>query len=57
MARRSSDLTQSTLLTDALVDVAADRERSRQRRLRKITFVLGFAAAWMWFRFLAGRPV
>ncbi len=57
MGKRSTDLTRATLLTDAAADVARGRERGRQRSLRRITFVLGFVAAWMWIRYFSGKSI
>jgi AAA+ superfamily predicted ATPase len=37
--------------------VGATRERTRQRRLRRIAVVLGALLVWMWVRLLAGSPV
>lgn len=39
------------------VDVQVTRERQRRRRLRRIAWVIGPLAAWMWMRLLAGNPV
>ena len=39
------------------VDVAAARERDRQRRLRRLTFLIAPIAIWMWWRMLTGSPV
>lgn len=39
------------------VDVQVTRERQRRRRLRRVAWVLGPLAAWMWVRLLAGNPV
>ncbi|MBI5156546.1 MAG: AAA family ATPase [Acidimicrobiia bacterium] len=39
------------------VDVQVARERQRLRRLRKIAWVIGPLAVWMWVRIIAGNPV
>ncbi|MGH8937013.1 MAG: AAA family ATPase [Acidimicrobiia bacterium] len=39
------------------VDVAVERERQRQRRLRRLLVPLLLVAAWMSWRLLQGRPV
>ncbi|MCB0990752.1 MAG: AAA family ATPase [Acidimicrobiales bacterium] len=52
-----SRLSQSTVLSDALVDVAATRERTRQGRVARIAFVLALAAGWAWWRVLTDQPV
>ncbi|MEA3055840.1 MAG: hypothetical protein QOD30_1272, partial [Actinomycetota bacterium] len=52
-----SDLGQAAVLGGALADVATAREASRQRRLRKIVYVLGPLTIWYWFRVLSGDPV
>ncbi|MDP8959513.1 MAG: AAA family ATPase [Actinomycetota bacterium] len=38
-------------------DAAAERERQRVRRLRRLLIPLGALALWMWWRVLQGRPV
>ncbi|MGI8792948.1 MAG: AAA family ATPase [Acidimicrobiales bacterium] len=45
------------VLRTALADVAQSRERERHRRVRRLMFVLGSIAAWLWIRALAGNPV
>ncbi len=39
------------------VDVQVTREHQRQRRLRRIAFILFPLSAWMWTRLLSGNPV
>ena len=39
------------------IDVAVARERDRLRRLRRLAFLLGPIAIWMWVRIAAGNPV
>ena len=39
------------------VDATSARERARQRRLARLTVVLGLLATWLWFRALSGNPV
>ena len=39
------------------VDVQVARERQRLRRLRKIAWVIGPLAVWMWMRIVSGNPV
>lgn len=41
----------------AVADVASIREKSRRLRLRRLAFVLGPLAVWMWFRLIQGNPV
>ncbi|MEN3271611.1 MAG: cell division protease FtsH [Actinomycetota bacterium] len=52
-----TDLGQAAVLGGALADVATAREASRQRRLRKIIYVLGPLTIWYWFRVISGNPV
>lgn len=52
-----SRLSESTVLSDALVDVAATRERSRLGRVGKVALVLAGVAAWSWTRALQGDSV
>jgi ATP-dependent Zn protease len=39
------------------IDVAKTRERQRQRRLKRVAWVLGPAVAWLWLRIATGNPV
>lgn len=39
------------------IDVAANRERDRRQRLRRLTIGLAPIAIWMWFRIVLGNPV
>ena len=39
------------------VDVEVTREHQRQRRLRRIAWMLFPLTAWMWVRFISGNPV
>jgi ATP-dependent Zn protease len=39
------------------IDVAMTRERQRQRRLKRLAWVLGPLVAWLWFRIATGNPV
>jgi cell division protease FtsH len=48
-------LTQNRVFRGATADVARSRERSRQRRLFRITMMLGFVCVWMWNRVLDGQ--
>ncbi|HYD09026.1 MAG TPA: AAA family ATPase, partial [Acidimicrobiales bacterium] len=52
-----TELGQDAVLGGALADVANIRERSRQRRLRRLLAVLAPIGAYLWFRFLSGNPV
>jgi len=54
---RLDDLHRGTVLGGALADVAVSRERSRQRRIGRITILLGIVAVWMWARMILGNPV
>ena len=49
-------LGQSKLLQAGRADVARIRERTRQRRLLRLAFVLGIIDAYLWYRFLSGNP-
>ena len=44
------------LLTARSVDVGASRESRRRRRLWTVAGVLGVPTAFLWYRFLVGRP-
>jgi ATP-dependent Zn protease len=50
-------LGQSKLLQAGRADVARIRERTRQRRLLRMAFVLGSIAAYLWYRVLSGNPI
>jgi cell division protease FtsH len=50
-------LGQSKLLQAGRADVARIRERTRQRRLLRLGFVLGIIDAYLWYRFLSGNPI
>jgi ATP-dependent Zn protease len=50
-----SRLGQSGVLRGASIDVARSRERTRQRRLRRLVYLLGLIALWMWVRILNGE--
>ncbi|MGH9285181.1 MAG: AAA family ATPase [Acidimicrobiales bacterium] len=50
-------LGQAGVLRSALADVAVARERTRRRRLRRLTFVLFPLCIWVWVRASYGRPV
>ena len=50
-----SRLSESTVLSDALADVAQTRERSRLSRVGRVAMVLGVVAAWAWWRMLTGQ--
>ena len=52
-----SRLSGSTVIHDAMVDVAATRERSRRWRLRRLSVVLALVAAYCWWRVLNGQSV
>ncbi|MBT8207312.1 MAG: AAA family ATPase [Acidimicrobiia bacterium] len=39
------------------IDVAANRERDRRQRLRRLTIGLAPIAIWMWYRLMIGNPV
>src|SRR5690348_11341722 len=43
------------VLSGATADVAVFRERSRQRRLAKLTVLFAGVAVWIWFRILNGQ--
>jgi ATP-dependent Zn protease len=49
-------LGQSKLLQAGRADVARIRERTRQRRLLRLAFVLGIIDVYLWYRFLSGNP-
>ncbi len=40
-----------------MADVAAQRERDRQKRLVKLAAFLAIPAGWLWWRVLTGQPV
>lgn len=46
-----------TATASRLMDVHRAREQHRQRRLRRIAFLLGPLAMWLWWRILSGNPV
>jgi cell division protease FtsH len=48
-------LKQDRVFRGATADVARSRERSRQRRLFRISLTLGFICVWMWNRVLDGQ--
>ena len=50
-------LQQGTLIRGQQVDASEQRERVRQRRLRRLLVVLGAPLAWIWIRELQGNPV
>jgi cell division protease FtsH len=50
-------LSQAQVLRSATVDVAVSRERARQRRLARLMWVLGPAAAWLVFRMATGATI
>jgi len=50
-------LGQTEVIGSAVADVAAQRERARQSRLKKVALVLSLIAAWLGYRLLAGNPV
>jgi len=52
-----SRLSDSTVISDAMVDVAATRERSRRVRVGKLGFVLAIVAGYMWWKLLNGESV
>ncbi len=52
-----SRLSDSTVISDAMVDVAATRERTRRWRLRRLSVLLGALATVLWWRALTGRPL
>src|SRR5207302_10827680 len=53
----TSALGQATVLGHAVADVAAARERSRQKRLRRMLIVLALVAISMALRMLNGHAV
>ncbi len=52
-----SRLSESTVLSDGLIDVQVTRERSRQGRIGRIAVVLGLIATYAWWRALSGQSV
>lgn len=50
-------LGQESVLSAAVADVAAMRERARWNRLRRVALFLSLVAAWMWGRLITGVPV
>ncbi|MCP3938066.1 MAG: AAA family ATPase [Actinomycetia bacterium] len=52
-----SRLSQSTVLSDALVDVAATRERTRRGRVARIAAFLAVVAGWLWWRALTNQAL
>ena len=50
-------LQQGELIRGERVDASEQRERVRQRRLRRLLIVLGVPLAWIWIRELQGNPV
>ena len=50
-------LHQNAALAAAHADVGKFRERSRLRRLRRITIVLGAFGLWLWFRIVTHNPI
>lgn len=51
------DLGQAEVLGTTLADVANVREAARRRRLRRVAYVLGPLALWIWIRALGDDPV
>ncbi|MEO7397802.1 MAG: hypothetical protein ABIW84_04490, partial [Ilumatobacteraceae bacterium] len=52
-----TDLQHGTLMRGNTVDATATRERSRQKRLRRLLIVLGVPLGLFWYRELSGDPV
>ncbi len=52
-----TDMQHGTLLRGRSVDTTANRERSRQKRLRRLVVLLGIPLLWFWYRELSGDPV
>jgi cell division protease FtsH len=52
-----SRLSESTVIADAMVDVAETRERSRRMRLGRLGIMLAATAGYMWWKVLAGESV
>lgn len=56
-AERLDMLGQADVLAKAVADVAAIREQSRLRRIRRLFFVLVLVGLWIGWRSLSGNPV
>jgi ATP-dependent Zn protease len=52
-----TDLQHGALIRGHHVDATATRERQRQRRLLRVTIILGVPLAWFWYRELSGNPI
>lgn len=52
-----TDLQHGTLIRGRGVDTTSSREKSRQRRLRRVTIVLAVPLIWFWYRQLTGDPI
>ena len=50
-------LKQNRVFRGAAADVARSRERSRQRRVSRLTLLMGFVVVWMWNQFLDGQSL
>jgi ATP-dependent Zn protease len=48
-------LSQSDVARGSTIDVARYRERTRQRRLRRLVVLLTLVGGWMWLRILSGE--
>jgi cell division protease FtsH len=52
-----TDLRHGTLIRGRHVDTTANREASRQKRLRRLVLVLGVPLVLFWYRELTGSPI
>src|SRR5436190_18403619 len=52
-----TSLSGNRVLRGAGADVAVTRERSRQRRLARLTLLAALVCLWMWIRLLSGRSM
>ncbi|MEO6125302.1 MAG: AAA family ATPase [Ilumatobacteraceae bacterium] len=52
-----TDLQHGSLIQGRHVDTTVNRERSRQKRLRRLVVLLGVPLVWFWYRELSGDPV
>lgn len=52
-----TDLQHGSLIHGRQVNTTANRERGRQKRLRRLVIILGVPLVWFWYRELSGSPV
>jgi cell division protease FtsH len=52
-----TEMQHGALLRGRQVNASANRERKRQRRLRRLVITFGIPVVWYWYRQLSGDPV